>query len=160
MFPRRFDVLAAHPARRGRRPARRRHRRPRRATRSARSCIQRAADRLAERYRFPVDGRSLEERIEALHGRPARYRRLRRMDQDRRRLTRSATTTASSPASASQSGWLSRPPATDHPATAVARTPRSRRRRTRALLPLHRLAAARRSRGRIAAECLTSPKAP
>jgi predicted ArsR family transcriptional regulator len=28
--------------------------------------IQRAADRLAERYRFPVDGRSLEERIEAL----------------------------------------------------------------------------------------------
>jgi predicted ArsR family transcriptional regulator len=28
--------------------------------------VQRAADRLAERYRFPIDGRSLEERIEAL----------------------------------------------------------------------------------------------
>jgi len=28
--------------------------------------IQRAADRLAERYRFPIDGRSLEDRIQAL----------------------------------------------------------------------------------------------
>jgi predicted ArsR family transcriptional regulator len=28
--------------------------------------VQRAADRLAERYRFPVDGRSLTERIQAL----------------------------------------------------------------------------------------------
>jgi predicted ArsR family transcriptional regulator len=28
--------------------------------------VQRAADRLAERYRFPVDGRSLAERVEAL----------------------------------------------------------------------------------------------
>ncbi len=28
--------------------------------------VQRAADRLAERYRFPIDGRSLPERIEAL----------------------------------------------------------------------------------------------
>jgi predicted ArsR family transcriptional regulator len=28
--------------------------------------VQRAADRLAQRYRFPIDGRSLEERIEAL----------------------------------------------------------------------------------------------
>lgn len=28
--------------------------------------VQRAADRLAERYRFPVDGRSLPERIQAL----------------------------------------------------------------------------------------------
>jgi predicted ArsR family transcriptional regulator len=28
--------------------------------------VQRAADRLAHRYRFPIDGRSLEERIEAL----------------------------------------------------------------------------------------------
>ncbi len=28
--------------------------------------VQRAADRLAERYRFPIDGRSLPERIQAL----------------------------------------------------------------------------------------------
>ena len=29
--------------------------------------IQRAADRLAERYRFPIEGRSLEERVAAAH---------------------------------------------------------------------------------------------